>query len=257
VALTAALQESSLRNLPYGDRDSAGLFQMRPSMGWGAPAQVTDPTYATTAFYGGPDVPPQNPGLLDVENWQQMTPADAAQAVERSAFPDAYERWVDDARALVATVSGDSPGCPSPAAVDCPPTDLAVEAGLVTDAALVVRCAVANFDISNIGGLAKSGHIAGSDHYTGRAADLMVDDWQTLGGAQFGDRVAAYYVENADTFGITYVIWRGRIWSVANPTWRSYSHPDGRTDPTALHMDHLHISVSGDAASTTTKENPS
>ena len=94
VALTAALQESSLRNLPYGDRDSAGLFQMRPSMGWGTLAQVTDPTYATTAFYGGPDVPPENPGLLDVDGWQQMNPADAAQAVERSGYPDAYDRWV-------------------------------------------------------------------------------------------------------------------------------------------------------------------
>ena len=257
VALTAALQESSLRNLPHGDRDSAGLFQMRPSMGWGTLAQVTDPTYATTAFYGGPDVPPDNPGLLDVDNWQQMNPADAAQAVERSGYPDAYDRWVDDATALVRTVTGESFKCPSPASVDCPPTGLAVESGLVPDAVLVVRCAVHHFDIANIGGRSTSGHVAGSDHYTGRAADLMIDDWQTSAGAQFGDRVAAYFVDNADAFGITYVIWRGRIWSAASPIWRTYSHPDGRNDPTALHMDHLHISVSGDAAFTTTKENAS
>jgi hypothetical protein len=255
VALAAAMQESSLRNLPYGDRDSAGLFQMRPSMGWGSLAQVTDTTYAATAFYGGPDVPPANPGLLDVDGWEQMTVAEAAQAVERSAYPDAYGRWVDDANALVKTLTGETFECVSTVAGECPPSGLAVESGLAPDAMLVVRCAVAHFDITNIGGLSTSGHVAGSDHYTGRGVDLMIDDWHTSAGAQFGDRVAAYYVENADAFGITYLIWRDRIWSTANPTWRSYSHPDGRTDPTALHMDHLHISVSGDAASTTTKEN--
>ena len=156
---------------------------------------------------------------------------------------------------LVRTVTGESFTCPSPASVQCPPTGLAVESGLTPDAVLVVRCAVQHFDIASIGGRSTSGHVAGSDHYTGRAADLMIDDWQTAAGVEFGDRVAAYYVDNADAFGITYLIWRGRIWSEAHPTWRTYSHPDGRTDPTALHMDHLHISVSGDAAFTTTKEN--
>ena len=95
VALAAAMQESSLRNLGYGDRDSVGLFQQRPSAGWGAAAQLTDVTYATRLFYGGP----QNPnagrtrGLLDIGGWSGMTVAQAAQKVQVSAYPDAYAKW--------------------------------------------------------------------------------------------------------------------------------------------------------------------
>jgi hypothetical protein len=257
IALAAAMQESSLRNLPYGDRDSAGLFQMRPSMGWGTFAQVTDPTYAATAFYGGPDVPPDNPGLLDVDGWQQLSIAEAAQAVERSAYPDAYSRWADDAARLVAELSGESLECSPPTTSSCSPSGLAAEAGLTPDAVLVVRCAAEHFNITDIGGRATGGHVNGSDHYTGRGVDLMVIDWQSATGAQFGDEVAAYYVDKAEAFGITYLIWRGQIWSTARPSWRRYSHPDGRTDPTALHMDHLHISVAGHASITSGKETSS
>jgi hypothetical protein len=254
VALAAAMQESSLRSLPYGDRDSAGLFQMRPSMGWGTFAQVTDPTYAATAFYGGPDVPPENPGLLDVDGWQRMGVAEAAQAVERSAYPDAYTRWVDEATRLITELGGESLECSPPTASSCPPSGLPVEAGLTPDAVLVVRCAVEHFDITDIGGRATGGHVNGSDHYTGRGVDLMVPDWQTGTGARFGDQMAAYYVGDADAFGVTYLIWRGQIWSATPPGWRQYSHPDGRTDPTALHMDHLHISVAGHTSITSEKE---
>jgi hypothetical protein len=254
VALAAAMQESSLRNLPYGDRDSAGLFQMRPSMGWGTLGQVTDPTYAANAFYGGPDVPPDNPGLLDVDGWQQMGVGEAAQAVERSAYPDAYKRWADDAARLVAELSGENLECSPPAASSCSPSGLAVEAGLTPDAVLVVRCAAEHFDITDIGGRATGGHVKGSDHYTGRGVDLMISDWKTATGARFGDQVAAYYVDNAEAFGMTYLIWRGQIWSTARPSWRRYSHPAGRTDPTALHMDHLHISVAGHTSITSVKE---
>lgn len=254
VALAAGLQESSLRNLSYGDRDSAGLFQMRPSLGWGTFAQVTDPTYAATAFYGGPDVPPANPGLLDVPGWQRMSVTEAAQAVERSAYPDAYARWVDDAEGLVAALAEEDLRCPAPVTGSCPPSGLAVEAGLTPDAVLVARCAVEHFDITSLGGRATGGHVSGSDHYTGRAVDLMISDWETAGGAQFGDGVAAYYVENAEAFGITYVIWRSQIWSTSRPGWRPYGHPDGRTDASALHLDHLHISVAGHSSTTPVEE---
>lgn len=84
VAIQAGMTESGLRNLQYGDRDSLGIFQMRPSMGWGTKDQVTDPPYQVNKFY---DV------LESVPEWQQMRPGDAAQAVERSAFPDRYHRW--------------------------------------------------------------------------------------------------------------------------------------------------------------------
>lgn len=91
VALATAIQESRLRNLVYGDRDSLGLFQQRPSMGWGTPEQIRDPVYSSTRFYKG---------LLEVNGWQQMTITQAAQAVQRSGYPDAYAQWEPLARAL-------------------------------------------------------------------------------------------------------------------------------------------------------------
>ncbi|HET7406476.1 MAG TPA: hypothetical protein VFJ21_04975 [Mycobacteriales bacterium] len=100
VALAAALQESKLRNLPYGDRDSLGLFQQRPSQGWGTPAQLMDPAYASGAFLQG---------LEKVRGWETMSLADAAQSVQRSASADAYAGWEDQARALARALTGEVP----------------------------------------------------------------------------------------------------------------------------------------------------
>jgi LysM repeat protein len=107
IALAAAAQESTLRNLNYGDRDSLGLFQQRPSTGWGTPAQVTDPVYASRLFFGGPSNPNKGNtrGLLDIPGWQSMTVTQAAQAVQRSAYPDAYAKWETSARAWLAQLS--------------------------------------------------------------------------------------------------------------------------------------------------------
>lgn len=95
IALATAAQESTLRNLDWGDRDSIGLFQQRPSQGWGQPAQLNDPVYAAKAFFGGSVNP--NPGttrgLLDIAGWKSMTVTQAAQAVQYSAYPDAYAKW--------------------------------------------------------------------------------------------------------------------------------------------------------------------
>lgn len=97
VALMAAMTESSLRNLDHGDRDSLGLFQMRPSQGWGSPDQVRDPTYAAGKFF---DV------LLAVPNWPGLAPGAAAQAVERSAFPDRYNKYEQPAREILGALRG-------------------------------------------------------------------------------------------------------------------------------------------------------
>ena len=101
IALGTAMQESWLRNLDWGDRDSLGLFQQRPSTGWGTAAQVRDPVRATRAFFGGPNDPNGNRtrGLLDIQGWQSMSFAQAAQAVQISAYPDRYAKWEDDAYA--------------------------------------------------------------------------------------------------------------------------------------------------------------
>jgi hypothetical protein len=97
VAVATAMQESRLRNLDHGDRDSLGLFQQRPSQGWGTPAQVTDPTYAATRFYRG---------LLAVPGWRVLSVNGAAQAVQRSGRPHAYGQHEPAARAVVAAVNG-------------------------------------------------------------------------------------------------------------------------------------------------------
>lgn len=246
VALAAALQESSLHNLLAGDRDSAGLFQMRPSTGWGTYAQVTDPVYAATAFFGGPDVPPANTGLLDVGDWQALGVAAAAQAVEKSAFPTAYSKWEAPARALVVRLVGADAGCSAaPLGANCPAASLPVVSGLTPGAVEVVNCVVDKFGITNLGGRATSGHIPDSDHYTGRAVDVMIADWQSTPGINQGTRIADYFTSNAEAFGVTYVIWRAHIWSTDRPGWRPYWHPGGGSSPTLLHMDHVHISVSG------------
>jgi hypothetical protein len=95
VALATAMQESQLYNLGHiaanNDHDSLGLFQQRPSMGWGSKAQLTDPVYSATAFYLA---------LQRVSGWEKMEVTVAAQRVQRSAFPNAYAKWETDATSL-------------------------------------------------------------------------------------------------------------------------------------------------------------
>ncbi len=91
IALATAMQESSLRNLSWGDRDSVGLFQQRPSSGWGTAADLQVPSHAATLFYVGRSG--YTRGLLDISGWQGMTLTRAAQAVQISAYPDAYAKW--------------------------------------------------------------------------------------------------------------------------------------------------------------------
>jgi len=106
IALAAAAQESSLRNIGYGDRDSVGLYQQRPSTGWGTVAQLTDPVHATKLFFGGKTNP--NPGktrgLLDISGWSGMSLTAAAQAVQLSAYPTAYAKWEAPAKSWLATL---------------------------------------------------------------------------------------------------------------------------------------------------------
>ncbi len=98
VALAAAQQESRLRNLNFGDRDSVGLFQQRPSQGWGTPAQLVNPRYAAASFYRA---------LTNVDGWATMDVTDAAQHVQRSAAPDAYAAWEPQARVLAQALTGE------------------------------------------------------------------------------------------------------------------------------------------------------
>ncbi|WP_020667944.1 C40 family peptidase [Amycolatopsis nigrescens] len=121
IAIQAGMTESGLRSLDYGDRDSLGIFQMRPSMGWGTPEQVTNPVYAVNKFY---DV------LLAVPDWEKRRPGESAQAVERSGFPDRYHKWEPMAVHLVEYVGqvADVVGCGQGAGAALPPNEAAAAA---------------------------------------------------------------------------------------------------------------------------------
>src|SRR5699024_9837899 len=101
IAIATAMQESRIRNIDYGDRDSLGIFQQRPSQGWGSPEEIMDPYYSTNAFY---DV------LVTLEGYQDMEITDAAQAVQRSAFPNAYAQHESLSRHFASAMTGYSPG---------------------------------------------------------------------------------------------------------------------------------------------------
>jgi hypothetical protein len=102
IALATAQQESRLRNLDYGDRDSLGLFQQRPSSGWGSPAQVQDPIYAAGKFYDK---------LVQIPNWDTGALTKISQRVQRSGFPNAYAQWEGMATAITASLNSGTLRC--------------------------------------------------------------------------------------------------------------------------------------------------
>ena len=100
IALATAYQETGIRNLDYGDRDSVGLFQQRPSQGWGTKKQLMDPDYAAGKFYDA---------LVKINNWQTDDINYVAQKVQRSGHPEAYNDHEADARVLASALTGQSP----------------------------------------------------------------------------------------------------------------------------------------------------
>jgi hypothetical protein len=100
IAIATAYQETGIRNLGYGDRDSVGLFQQRPSAGWGTKQQVMDPYYATGKFYDA---------LVKINNWETDDINDVAQKVQNSGHPEAYRDHEADARVLASALTGQSP----------------------------------------------------------------------------------------------------------------------------------------------------
>jgi hypothetical protein len=101
IANATAIVESKLRNIRFGDRDSLGLFQQRPSQGWGTKAQILDPVHATNKFYDA---------LIKVDGYQSMAITQVAQEVQHSGFPQAYADHEEEGRILASTLAGHSPG---------------------------------------------------------------------------------------------------------------------------------------------------
>jgi hypothetical protein len=243
IALATAYQESGLRNLEGGDRDSLGLFQQRPSQGWGEPEEILDPTYATHAFYDA---------LLKVDGYLSMEITVAAQAVQRSAFPDAYADHERDARALASALTGNSPrafSCRLGGEPDEESGDLS-DAGL-TGRADDVRGPLADlFGGQSLGGFAPegvaTGHMEGSAHYDGRAIDVFVRPVNATNRVR-GWAIAHFLVSQADRLDIRTVIFDDRIWTAGRRSddgWRDYDPPERSGDPVILeHRDHVHVDV--------------
>lgn len=239
------------------DHGSLGIFQQQYPW-WGGMKDLMTPQLAAKKFYDA---------LNKVPGWQNMDLTVAAQTVQSSAYPDAYADDEPLARQLLAvfkehgesadvedllTVSETSPTaqCGSGDAMVCPQTDYPAEKGLTPDALRVLRCVDEEFGPHSYLGVGERTDNPGSDHTTGRAVDVMIDDWQRSSGHAEGTEIAHWVREHASRLGVTYVIWDAKIWSVERNAegWRPYGHPSGATDPTSMHRDHVHVSVEGNAA---------
>lgn len=200
IALATALQESKLRNLTTGDRDSIGLFQQRPSQGWGTPKQLQDPRYAAGEFYEH---------LVRVPGWQQMRLTDAAQAVQRSAHPELYQKWETDATTLAAALLGDEAG-----AVTCQLRRPPDRVGSQASTALIAELA------------ADLGKLTVNPSVEGNVPILTV----AVGGggkSRLGWQSAHWFVAKAHEYGVRRVAFAGDVWTADSGKWvRDSSAPD-------------------------------
>lgn len=242
IALATAYQESDLYNIDYGDRDSVGLFQQRPSQGWGEPEQLLDTVYATNAFYDA---------LVKISNYRDLPITEAAQAVQRSAFPDAYADHEADARILASALSGNSP-----AAFYCQYNGREFKQQTFGDDGLTKRARKLNNALTGAfgdlvltgfepGGI-DSGHIPGSAHYDGRAVDVMFEPYDSADQNRRGWALAQWTAANAKRLGVATIIYDDMIWTARRDDegWRKYVHPSGDTENITLqHLDHVHIDV--------------
>ncbi|HEX7746325.1 MAG TPA: hypothetical protein VF462_13825 [Micromonosporaceae bacterium] len=187
VALATAYQESELVNVAGGDRDSIGLFQQRPSQGWGTPEELRDPRYAANRFYAA---------LGKVKGWERLRVTDAAQAVQRSAYPEAYQKWADEAQVLADALMGISPG-----AVACLGDTEPPVRGTVAEAALLANLTL---DWGNLEARPPAGR-------PGLALPAADD--------QAGWRYAHWLVSHAGQHGVQRVRYAGRQWTAQAGNW--------------------------------------
>lgn len=191
VALATAYQESQLENIEHGDRDSLGLFQQRPSQGWGSPEQIKDPRYSAKKFFQA---------LRKVDGWEDMRVTEAAQAVQRSAYPDAYEQWAGKAQILTDSLLGQ---------VDAGVTCRVKQNALAGQAALDAVTAALKLDWS----------------------DLALETTGTtlrLNGAQAqGWQAAHWLVAHSGDLGVSRVVYLGREWTAATGKWAALEGPEG------------------------------
>lgn len=222
IAIATAVQESGLRNLDFGDRDSLGLFQQRPSQGWGTPAQVQDPLYATDAFYDG---------LVEVDGYESLDVTDAAQRVQRSGFPTAYADHEPEARVLASALTGFSPAalvCRLPAVPAAGTPQVPGEDGLVPRARAVVAEASAQLGEEDLV-LAEGGGAPGTALERSYGGDEA--------GARAGWALAHWAVARAVGTDVVEVATDGRRWVRGEDGWAE--------DPAAPGPGTVRVTVAG------------
>lgn len=205
VALATAFQESKLRNLPHlgnnNDHDSVGLFQQRPSQGWGSEEQVADPRYASEQFYVA---------LGRVDGWEQLRVTEAAQRVQRSAYPEAYQRWAEDATVLATALLGRASGAVTCIVPDDPPV-----AGEAAAAALQLQ-------LTGDWGEQTAVAVASPPGLTVSAGEVDA-----------GWRYAHWLVSHAAEHGVTRVRFGDLEWTATGAGWSPAPEP----------IDHVHAEV--------------
>jgi hypothetical protein len=256
IALAVAMQESRLRNLPHlgatNDHDSIGVFQQRPSQGWGTPEQLGDPAYQADKFYAK---------LKTIIGWETMPLTRVAQAVQISAYPDAYAKWTSEAVRLVEQYGNGTPmiGCainsfgsaePAPRKPDgsWPDETCSIRPDPTTGSGCITPRLLHLIKQAAAAGFGEPGCYRVDDHGEhprGRACDWMTTSGGEATGAQKarGDALAAWTVANADRLGIMYVIWYRMIWTDDGRGWHAYNNPFGGNDPSGWHTNHVHVSV--------------
>ncbi|MFJ6430981.1 hypothetical protein [Streptomyces sp. NPDC091416] len=215
IALATALQESALRNIEHGDRDSLGLFQQRPSQGWGTEKQIMDPVYSAGKFYER---------LAEVPGYSRLPLTVAAQRVQRSGFPQAYAKHEPDAALLAAALTGRAP-----AALNCdPPRSTAATGGRAKVRAALVRSF--GKDVLPSEDAAAQPPAAGAAAGTGslsvpvQAARRAGQD----GVPQRGWELAHWAVAQSEALGIDEVAYAGKKWA-SGAGWRTERKESGTT----------------------------
>ncbi|MFH9004215.1 heavy metal transporter [Streptomyces afghaniensis] len=219
IALATALQESGLRNIRHGDRDSLGLFQQRPSQGWGTPKEILDPTYSAGEFYDH---------LVKVPGYTRLPLTVAAQRVQRSGFPQAYAKHEPDAALLASALTGQSAAALTcegrPAATRATGPD-GVRAALVRDFGRDVL-QPAGAEVGRSSAATPTPSPSGAGGSDGRTMTLPVTaDTSSAGGRsleQRGWQLAHWAVANASELHIARVTYAGREWVAGNTSseWR-------------------------------------
>ncbi|HEX9041231.1 MAG TPA: hypothetical protein VF838_09400 [Trebonia sp.] len=201
IAYATAFQESKLENLSYGDRDSVGIFQQRPSQGWGTAAQLQDPAYAARVFFGA---------LVKVPNYTTIPVSAAAQAVQHSADGSAYEQYAETGAQLTADFTT------RPHAVTCWYSPAAQAADQNVSPKLDLHAAAVELD-AVFGTPGQGGVLKGVTRVRSGSADVIT----TTAGA--GWTVANWLVTHASFYGITKVSYAGYQWKaqLSETSWQA------------------------------------